>query len=427
MTEILSFKRLCAGLLALLVVCSSQGLSAEPVRVLSFKDGHALAVQSQLAAFEQETGVRVVMDLIPAANVAAKIVTDQAGGGLYDAYLVDEPFLPDLARFLLPLDEWPGAPSDRTTPDQFVSAAVAGSSFEGKQYGLPVNGNVYMYIYRKDLFEEPAEKEAYRKRFGTDLQPPQNPAEFEQIASFFHRPPKLFGFAPFTKMSEGTTVEAIWALGLMGYRLFDEQGRLALSESQAAKAFETYRRLMQFAPPGSGSWHHAERMRAYSKGTVAQMMTWPSFLKDLEDASKSLVVGKTAYGQSPSAVPSMGSGVAGTWSIALSRKGRSLAGAARFAQWWAGRESGKALVAKGMNPARRDLLSDNGLVSENPWFPSILNNFEAAQVRPRVKGYKELSHAVSRIFTDVVTGRASVDAGSSQLVSYLRDVGAQKN
>jgi multiple sugar transport system substrate-binding protein len=425
MTRDKLFSLLCGQILILLLVAANPVFASDFVRVLSFKDGHALAVQEQLPQFEKETGIRVVMDLIPAANVAAKIVADQAGGGVYDAYLVDEPYLPDLAPFLVPVNAWPVPVSEQTGSDQFVAAAVTGSSFEGKQFGLPVNGNVYMYIYRKDLFEDPAEKAAYRKRFGTELQPPKSPSEFEQIAAFFYRPPHLFGFAPFTKMSEGATVEAIWAIGLMGLRLFNEKGQLQLSASQLAEAFGTYRRLMQYAPPGAGSWHHAERMRAYSKGTVAQMMTWPSFLKDLEDTSKSLVVGKTAYARAPSAVPNLSSGVAGTWSIALSKKGRDLASAARFAQWWAGRESGRSLVGQGMNPARRDLLSDTRLVTENPWFPSILENFEAAQVRPRVRGYKEVSHVISRIFTEVVSGRTSVESASDQLVKELDSAARQ--
>lgn len=400
---------------------NGKGFAGESIQVLSFKDGHSLAVQERLGDFEKETGIKVVLDLIPAESVSSKIMSDQlSGGGVgnsrYDGYLVDEPFMPQLSRFLLPLRDWPpefqGAPGAprasvaldaagspkpvRTEVEAFVAPAVLGASVDRVQYGLPVNGNVYLFIYRSDLYNDANQQTAFKARFGADLKPPETPVELLRVAEFFYRPPAMYGFAPFTKVSEGTTVEAMWLFGLLGMKLVDENNQVVIKSEQVAQAFEFYRSLMRFAPRGSRSWHHVERMNAYSKGQIAQMMTWPSFLKDLENPKRSLVVGKTAYGV-------LGSPIAGSWTFAISKKSKNPAAAARFARWWAGAKSGAVLIPRGMNPARLDLLTEPTLVQANPWFPAIIKNFERAQVRPRVSNYKEVSQVLSDGFTAAVT------------------------
>ena len=410
------------------VLLGVAGLAVTParttLRVLSFKDGHALAVQSLLPRFEAATGISVQLDLVPAPSVAAKVLTDQSGGAHYDVYLVDEPYLPQLAPFLLPHAEWPDV-TGAAGSAEFVAPAAAASSFRGKSYGLPVNGNIYLYVYRKDLFEDPAEKAAFHKRYGVPLEPPQDLASFERIAAFFHRPPSLYGFAPFTRSSEGTTVEMLWILGLTGVRVFDDRMNVVARPEAIADALKTYRQLMSFAPPGSRMWHHAERMRAYARGLVAQIMTWPSFLRDLENPSKSLVVGESAYGarsagtaaaRPPGSSGGSGggslesAGVAGTWIVTIARHTSKARAAAQFAQWWASSPDTAELLRRGMNPARRDVLSDQSLAQQYPWFAATLEGFAHAQVRPRTNRYAQLSRLMSATFTAAVTAEGSPDS-----------------
>lgn len=381
------------------------------IRVLSFKDGHALAVFGMLSEFQKSTGIEVKMDLIPSSAVASKIVTDQAGGASYDVYLIDEPYLPQLASFLLPLNKWPGQSSGKKVSD-FVAPAMAAGAFAGQEYGLPVNGNVYLYVYRKDLFSDAKEQADFQLRFKTALQPPQDLESFVRVARFFYRPPHLYGFAPFTRSSEGTTVEMLWILGLMGVNLFDSDGALQAKPQAIATALASYRQLMAFSPPGSRMWHHAERMRAYAKGRVAQMMTWPSFLRDLENPDKSLVVGRSGYGntvasakghESRAVTALEHSVVAGSWVIALSRTSKNHEAAAQFARWWAHLPNADELLRRGLNPARRDVLVDPSFARLYPWFEATLRGFEHAQIRPRTARYREVSRLLSSAFTEAVT------------------------
>ena len=383
----------------------SKPWKGETLRVLSFRDTHSSAVLESKAEFEAMSGAKVVMDTIAGRSVAAKTTTDQLGGGSYDVYAVDEPFVPKLSGFFLPLSEWPSSQlfePKSVAPDKFLQAARDGAMFKGVQYGLPINGNVYMYVYRQDLLTDSTNKSEFKKKYGYDLASPKTLQQMEDLAAFFTRPPEMYGFAPFTRKSEGTTVEAMWLLGSFGVQCFDQDLKVVLDEKRTAEAFAWYKKMMQYSPRGSKSWHHSERMSAYGRGQVVQIMTWPSFVKSLEDPKKSKVVGKSAYAIPPFAKGGKPSPVAGTWSLSISKKSKKQALAAEFAYWWGSQSSGKKLVAKGMNPARHDLLQDPELLKENPWFDGILKNFEVAIVRPRFPQYKRVSDSISKWFTRMV-------------------------
>ena len=392
------------------------------LKVLSFRDNHSEAVLRQLKTFEDLTGAKIKLDLIASNTVATKTATDQMAGGSYDLYTVDEPFIPQLSTYFVPMTQWPKdtvVPAAELNWSHFLTTALEGASFKGVQYGLPVQSNVYMYVYRSDLFESPQEQAAFKKRYGYDLKVPETTEQYRDVAEFFTRPPKLYGFAPFTKKSEGTTVEAMWILGTFGVKIFDDNLNVILDVQKTKEAFQFYKDMMAFAPRGAKSWHHSERMASWRRGKLAQIMTWPGFLKGLEDPLKSRVVGKNAYGVPPKGPQGQSSPVSGTWALAMAKTSKNKELAAAFARWWGSFSFGKNLVAKGMNPARIDLLKDQDLVANNPWFPAITNNFQSAIIRPRFPEYRKVSDKISFHFTNMVVGSQSPEDAAANLKKDL--------
>ena len=65
----------------------------------------------------------------------------------------------------------------------------------GKYWGLPVNQDAYGMMYRKDLFNDPKEKAAFKAKYGHDLEFPQTYEDAKQVAEFFTRPDQgLYGW-----------------------------------------------------------------------------------------------------------------------------------------------------------------------------------------------------------------------------------------
>jgi len=56
--------------------------------------------------------------------------------------------------------------------------------------GYPWAANSMLLVYNKKMFDDPANRDAYRRKYGTDLAPPTQWQDFRQIAEFFTNPTK---------------------------------------------------------------------------------------------------------------------------------------------------------------------------------------------------------------------------------------------
>ena len=404
---------LSIGFGAVLSCWSCTKTAAPSLRILAFRDRQSTALRESLPDFEKAYGISVQMDDIPAESMATKMMTDLAAGGTYDVYAMDEPFVPQFASSLLPVKEWPQG-EGKWDAKNFEDASLEAASVDGVLMGLPVNGNVYQYIYRKDLFESPLEKENFLKQYGRVLSPAKTFPEILELARFFHRPPKLYGFAPFTKMSEGTTVELLWLFS--GFGIAPGSGGPARNTIEEALNF--YGSLLKTAPKSAKSWHHTERMTAYAKGKIAQMVTWNSFFFDLEDEDKSLVAGKTGYAPSPGTSKTS---IAGSWIAGVRRSSPEARHAAEFVRWWTSKALGEKLIPLGLSSPRRDLLTEPTLAQKFPWLEATHLNFEAAFLRPRHTDYRSISSDLSKVFTRWIAGQEETANATDQLVTaYAR-------
>lgn len=408
----------------LLLGLKTQAMSrykGQQIKVLSFHDSHATSLKKHIRTFESLTGAKVTFDTVASKMISTKTITDQLAGGSYDLYTVDEPFLPRLKKYLLPLRQWPQTPISQNTLsslDQFVDVARQSVSVDGQSFGLPIKGSVYLYVYRKDLFTDPKEKLNFAKAYGYPLAPPKTLKQLMDIARFFYRPPYMYGFAPFTKKSEGTTVELLWLLSSFGINI-QEITSSSADQKKIVAALKFYKKLVKLSPRGSRSWHHSERMTTYSKGKIVQMLTWPTFLKGLEDPNQSLVVGKNSYSVPPSLEARYSSPYAGVWMISISKRSQNQALASAFANWWASKKVGYLLAKEGLNSARIDIMNDSRLLSSIPYLDALKVNFYQAKIRPKVKEYKWFSHNLSTIFTNFISGQSDVHSSAQRLQAYL--------
>ena len=65
-----------------------------------------------------------------------------------------------------------------------------------KYWAIPLEGDANGWAYRKDWFEDPKEKAAFKAKYGYDLGVPKDYKQLRDIAEFFHRPDeKRYGIA----------------------------------------------------------------------------------------------------------------------------------------------------------------------------------------------------------------------------------------
>ena len=109
-------------------------------------------------------------------------------------------------RELADLHEFIQANPPEDYPHGWTDSMLRLQQKEGIVAGLPYHDGPECLLYRKDLFESPAQQQAYRAAYGVPLNPPYSWDEFLQIAHFFHRPAQGIYGASLPAIPMATTV-----------------------------------------------------------------------------------------------------------------------------------------------------------------------------------------------------------------------------
>lgn len=142
--------------------------------------------------FSQLTGIRVIHEVSGEDDVVNKLRTQQQTGlPLYDAYISDSDLLGQHFRDnqVLVLSDFIAGEGASVTLPSLDLADFIGLPFvtapDGKLYQLPDQQFANLYWYRQDWFARPELRQAFRQRYGYELDVPQNWSAYEDIAVFF--------------------------------------------------------------------------------------------------------------------------------------------------------------------------------------------------------------------------------------------------
>ncbi|MEM2175065.1 MAG: extracellular solute-binding protein [Candidatus Micrarchaeia archaeon] len=146
-----------------------------------------------VSEFEKETGIKIVYDMIPPADVASKQwleVSNRTGN--YDIVTVGVDrvhprFLPYCIGINKYIEEYWGSIKD--FEDKVFLEPQKTAFYEGEYRGIPIHLNSPFGVYRKQLFENPENQKKFESEYGYELRPPKTIQELEDIATFFTKPP----------------------------------------------------------------------------------------------------------------------------------------------------------------------------------------------------------------------------------------------
>lgn len=245
------------------------------------------AIQKQYADFQVATGCALEvectqLDLNPLVDTLftqrglkdgtwdiAFIVTDWIADAVEGGDLVD------LAPFMRrqPIPDYPGGWSPALTRIQQFGDSV---------YGVPYHDGPECFVYRRDLFQDPAEQADFAAQFGYPLAVPSTWREFEEIARFFHRPAQGSYGTIFAAFPDGhnTVYDFCLQLWSRGGELTDSNGVPTLDTPTAVTGLDFYRRMVNdrsVTPPGLGEIDSVKSGELFASGTVAMMVNWFGF------------------------------------------------------------------------------------------------------------------------------------------------------
>ncbi len=263
-----------------------------------------------------KAGISIQIIEVPFEGVYEKEKTEFiAGTGAFDVVTFYPAYIGDFAGngYLEPLDKYmqksPSSVWDPNPSDVLAPFWELYCKFGGKVYALPIDGDVHMLMYRKDLFNHPDEKAAFKAKYGKDLMPPETWDDWLQAGEFFTRKKgeklagkvldrNFYGSAEFAKrgFSFAWFVDR-WAA--FGEPYFDENMKPMVNTPNAVKALENFVASLDNAPPDVRAYGYDELRDAFIKGTVAMVVQWTDVPKKGADPSQSAIVGKIGVGRVP--------------------------------------------------------------------------------------------------------------------------------
>lgn len=274
-------------------------------------------------AFTEATGINVEFEATSWDQMYDKAIKDmEAKTGIYDFVYIEQDIIYSyLARDFLvniskALKDDPKLAAPEFKVDNFTTFINYFKNTDGDVFGVPMEAFVKVYLYRKDLFEDPANKEAFKAKYGYDLAPAKDHKQYRDIAEFFTQWGKdndqeLWGstvqahtghpasWYEFFESVAPTFGVYNWGINQDGWAASEANGG-GMNSAKAKAALEYWLGLLKFAPPESTSSTWDEVAASFAAGRAAQGLVYGENAAWIAtNADKSNVVGKVGVALPP--------------------------------------------------------------------------------------------------------------------------------
>jgi len=294
------------------------------------------------------------------------------------------------------------------------------SSPEGEIYGLPINGNIQLFFYRRDLFEEQG------------VAVPNTWDEVAQAAEVFHNPPDMHGFSIRSKPGNWEFQAYLESYGTSIIRL-DENGQWSVGFAPTEAALNALNMWLTlgktYGPRNYADMGQAENLALMSSGHVAMVHMVGAAAPDFDNPDTSTVVGKVGASVVPGG-PSGRATMSGIWVMGIphnlpdERKQSALA----FLEWALTKDAQLYYAQAGAIPVRQDVYEE---LSDDPqrgwWMQGMAASTPYIKAQPRVLETPQIVEVVDRrinqALIDELSPEEALAEGAKELQAILEDGG----
>jgi multiple sugar transport system substrate-binding protein len=423
---------------------SAQAAKPSQLRMLyATVEADADAIKLVLPDFQKETGIALQVDNMPYNALQQKVFSELASSSpYYDIMIVDTPWMPSLTSKVQPLSAYitnrklsgsglqlsdfiskvfydtavynPAQssahfPSTPSTPIDVAAIKKAGFDI----YGLPIQANVLTMSYRKDLFDSPTERDAFKqKNGGKALVVPQTWTDFTTVAQFFTRPEqRLFGTTLMAGDGDWATDDFKTLLAGWGGdgHLVDDRFRPVFNSPAGVEALSYYVDLInkyKVTPPGATSFSWDEAASTFGAGLTAMSMNYHT------ETLNANVKGAIEYAMIPKGV-SRGPHF-GTWMLSVNPKSQNAEAAYAAIVWLTSAAAQTKMLEAQLHPTRHSVYKASRTIDATKkfgqFYPVLEQSLGVGVGRPRLKNYADVDHAVWVAVNNAASGRATPQA-----------------
>jgi len=287
-----------------------------------------------------------------------------------------------------------------------LPVALDTGTWNGQLYAAPLNTNIQLLWYRKDLVPAPPTSWDQMLSMADSLAKQGKPHLVEVQGAQY----------------EGLTVLFNTLVAGAGGSILSPDGRSVALGEPAAKALDAIRALAHSpaADPSWGTQHEDDNRLAFETGTAAFQLNYP-FIYPSALANNPALAKKIGWTVWPSTVPGQPSrSTIGGYNLAVSAYSHHQREAADAITCLRGRDNQiRAAIDGGLPPTLEALYSDPALVKGGyPFASAIHDALASASVRPKTPAYQSVSLEIS----STLSPESSVSAGDlGSLRSQISD------
>lgn len=387
--------------------------------------------------FEKETGIAVIVHQIPWPSYQDQVFINFGNKQTdFDIVVGDSQWIGRGAtsKLYVDLTDWlPTAVDLKTIHPMARKYLCEYPTDSGKFFAAPCETDAIGFAYRKDWFEDPKEKQAFKARYGRELAPPSTWDEFKQVAEFFTRPEqKRYGCALLTGRDYDSLTmgfqQIMYAFGGSwgDPKTFKADGHI--NSPGSIEAVNFVRELLKFAPPGAANFSYDKTIENFKNDSVAMTMDYFAFYPDVARTME----GKAGFFM----VPAKG----GRRVVSLGGQGFSISTkvpaerqelAKQFIAWFLKRGNQEKWIAKEAGfTANVEILNSDAFRKAAPYNEPFAKSLDHLQDFWNVPEYNELLAAAQRYIGEAIDGaRPAQDALNDLAKAHekiLRDAGHLK-
>jgi multiple sugar transport system substrate-binding protein len=408
-------KKICLLLALMLFALSFAGISfASPKSVVvAVNTSPWLTAFRDLAKkYEDEKGIKVDVRAFPFTGLPEKVLSAcLSEESEFDVVTLAEGSVAKFysGGFLEPIKNIePGFKLDNTFISynglNYWDKKIQYTSKTGELYTFPINGNIQIFYYRKDLYDK------------AGLKAPKTWEDAIKTAGKLQNKNKgFYGYA----VRGQKAVESVswdWYSFLKGcggdiFKNPPYNYTVTLNTPQAKKALELYSRLAKgFSPPGSSNIGQAEQIALLSSGKLLQTIVVAGAFAQVDDPKLSVVSGQIEYTTVPKPIGGVHAATSGTLSMGIPKnlpKERQKA-ALDFLKYVTSCKSQQYFAEHGGVPVRTDAMEDKGN-KELRFLKAVKASADITVNMPRIKNFPTVDEVLETRLNEVVAGSLSVN------------------
>ncbi len=292
---------------------------------------------------------------------------------------------------------------------------------DGAIYGLPINGNIQLFFYRTDLYEE------------AGLEAPETWADVEANAQALGDPPNMYGFSIRSVPGnwEYQAYLASYGTSIIDLNLDTGEWSVGLGSDEAIAATEMWKNLgTTYGPANFANVGQAENLALMAGGQLAQVHMVGAAAPNLQKEDSSVVVGKVGAGVVPGATADSKATMSGIWVMGIPHNlpDANKQAALTFLEWALTKDAQTYYAQAGAIPVRQDVyeaLSDD---PDNGWWMKAMGESTPYIVpQPRLTETPQIMEVIDRhlgnILIDEMTVEDALASAAQEVYDIMADAG----